>query len=294
MNERGSSKQDIVISADRTTQVKEFEYLPFSILHNPALQQAHELYLTYCSQKNGLSGARWLVSLTVPQEDGKLPFNNRFYSFSDNSPLSTPEPKQLVATTGLLTYTSAKLEQLLRLQGVSTPEGTDNGISVMLSSELAQLSNAYRSQYRLDQGKAYLLDIAHSLAMYALRFKRPDHHGYSQPLGHWLHLPVSVDSMHLEMLDQYEEVLKLSLALEEIGYGPQQTYVKFLVGDLKTLYELRGDSESVQELEEHFKDIPSIQDEIEKAWQKEYDLRRKKEMEARSNQVPKRRKRRRR
>ncbi len=294
MLEAQGRRPDNLVPMDQETQIRGYEYPPFSIVHNPDTRQAHELFLNHTSHMDNLSATRWLYSLTQLNSDAKMPLGERFHNFSDNSPLSTPEKSQIEPTKGLLIYTSSRLEQLLRFQGVSTPEGTDNGISMMLSSELAQLSNAYRSQHKIDPSKTYFLNIAHSLAMYALRFKQPDHHGYSQSLGHWLHLPVSIDMRHIEMLDQSEEVLKLSLALVEIGYGPQQTYVKPLIRDLKKLYELKGEPEKVKELEEHYKDIPSNKDDTEKAWQKGYDLRLKKEMETRATQIPKSRKRRRR
>lgn len=294
MHETQGRRPDILIPTDKMPQVRGYEYPPFTIVRNPDIQQAHELFLSHASQMDNLSAARWLCSLTQLNSDAKLPFGNRFYNFSDNSPLNTPELQQIDPTTGLLIYTSSKLEQMLRLQRVSTPEGTDNGISMMLSSELAQLSGAYRSRYALTPERVHYLDIAHSLATYALRFKAPDGHGYSQSLGHWLHLPVSVYERSADKFDHYEEVLKLSLALEEVGYGPQNTYVPLLVRDLKRLYELQGRTDDVEILEEHYKDIPSVKDEIEKAWQKEYDLNRKKRMEEQAAQQPKRRKRRRR
>lgn len=294
IHESRSGRPDIPAPTDQKTGIQGYEYPPFSILHNPALQQAHELYLTRRSQTDELTSVRWLYSLTQLNSEAKLPFGERFHNFSDNSPLSTPKPNQIEPTKGLLIYTSSRLEHLLRLQAVTTPEGTNNGISMMLSSELAQLSNAYRRDFQREQGKPYLVDIAHSLAMYALRYKQPDHHGYSQSLGHWLHLPVSIYERYMNEFDQFEEVLKLSLALEEIGYGAENNYVQFLVRDLKALYELKGEPKKAQELEDHYKNIPSIENEIEKAWRKEYDLNRKKRMEEQAVQQPKRKRKRRR
>ena len=281
--------------SSRLKEIKGFEYPPFSILKNQALKSIHELVLTNCSQKNDLETVKWLVSLTQPQENGKLLFGNRFISFSNNSPLSGRghTPKQIEDTQALHIYTSAKLEHLLRMQRVQAPEGTDNGLSIMLSDQLSKLSNTYRQYYEVIFPKPYLLSVAHSLAMYALRFKKPDGSGYSQSLAHWLHLPVNVFPNYVDRFEEYEEILKLSLALTEIGYGPQNTYVEFLVRDLKEIYQFKGNADSVRELGEHFKEIPRIKNEIEKAWQKEHDLSRKKAAKANASQNPKRKNRKR-
>ena len=122
MNEMLGPRPESPFSPDQTPQVRGYEYPPFSILHNPAIKQTHELFLSYTPLMDELSAARWLYSLTQFNSEGNLPFGNRFYSFPDNGPLSVPESQQIEPTVGLLIYTSSKLEHALRLQKVNTPE----------------------------------------------------------------------------------------------------------------------------------------------------------------------------
>ncbi len=279
-----------IFSSRQAERVEGFEYPPFSIVNNPALREVHELTRAYCHNMDGLSTARWLFNL--PDHEAKprsaLGYAGRFTSVSDHSS-SGPSlftGQKAEDTQALLIYTTAKLEHELRLQGVRAPEGTDSGISKMIASELAKLSNIYRYQYEKSEDKpGHLIVLAHDLSQYAFRFKGPDPLGYMQTLGHWLHL--SVDShpklMKPEKFNEYEEKLKLILALEELGSGPQNEYVPLVVRDLKTLYVLQSRDEEVQVLEDHFRDIPSVRGEPEIYHEQQFAARRAEEERLKGN-----------
>lgn len=240
-------------------KVEGFNYPPYTILKNADVANAHNLALTHFRQGDDeLTAVKKLYSLTQVSADRKHYPGNQFEDTSDDSPSCFVGKGPILSSTqSLLTYTAARLEKLLRFQAIETPKGTDNGISLMYSNQLAQLSNVYRARGERDQGD-YNYRIAHSLSMYALRFHRPDHHGYSQTLGHWLDGEAFGYKHHKEQLPHSEEILKLSLALEEIGYGSENDYSHMIAERLVELYRFKEEDENAQELEDHFKNTPMI------------------------------------
>lgn len=245
--------------------IEGYPYPPFSLLHDPELAKIHDLARSHPQPDNNLEVACMLFSLTGYVAEGTRKQqaqalngpNGPFYAFGDKTPLIRPaKVEKLPSTTALLTYTAAKLEHLLRLQAVRTQEGTDNGISRMLASTLGRLSNAYRTRYELCGAEPHVLLVAHDLSQYARRYEQPDFHGYSQTVGHWLHLNTDVIlPWHKNRYPEYEERLRLALALEELGPGPQD-YAQFVARDLGTLYSYLGREHEAQALKTHFSAVP--------------------------------------
>lgn len=261
------ANQSDALSGESLGLMKEYTFPPYSFLDNPELVAVHEHTLTTCSDKDDIDTVRWLEAM------GSLPLDGTpkgpYEVLSDNSPItSNPEGRQLKKVGALLVYTAAKAEWLLRVQSVREAGDVDRGISRITSSALGKLANVYRLRYDQDTGAhPGLLVIAHSLAMYALRFKEPDASGYRQTLGHWLHLRVDHRlpwNRSEEKLKEWEEVMRLAIALEELGPGPQASYVgKCLVPDLIEIFHITGQDEEQRKLEEHFVNIPVVEGEPE-------------------------------
>lgn len=241
----------------------DFRYPPFSFTFFPELETVHELALS--RGEPNLNNLNWLTSLTRPGSEPKTLIKDQFLFLSDNSPLSSAEPRpQLEKTHALHIYAAAKLEHLLRLQALTTPVGTNNGIGKLVAENLAKLSNTYRNRFSESQQDIHLLKLAHDLSMYALRFKEPDFHGPSQSLSHWLHLQYhGTDRITQEELIENEERLKLCLSLAEMGEDPSSTYSHILVRDLVTTFERLGKKDDRDLLESHYVNIPTQKTRVE-------------------------------
>lgn len=240
-----------------------FEYPPFSILYNPPLQKMHQYILNCGRDPSTLETAQWLYNLTPPISQSR-----RFFVYSDDFPNTyLPSEPILSDTEALLIYTTAKLEHHLRVQRVTEPEDIDKGISMMLSRELAQLSNAFQARFKIDNTRITSLVLAQELAMFSLRFRRPDGTGYIQNICHWLDLGVK-NSVSPGIED--EERIKLSLALSEIGDGPQDIYSKRLAEKLALLYSFNDEPDKAEQLQAHFKNIPIVKSIPDQYWEQEF------------------------
>lgn len=241
----------------------EFEHPPFLLEHDPELAKVHEPAMQQGLGRVALNN--WLFSLTERPEETKQQksealngHNGPFEVFTPQTPMIRPlRVKTLSATTALLTYSAAQLEYMYRVEAVETPEDTVNTTGPMVASVLSKLSNAYRASYELDGAGPEKLLLAHDLAQYAMRYTRDDWHGYHQSLGHWLHLNTAGQyTIRDEMyrVGEFEERLKLALALSELGEGPQG-YAHCVVRDLVAIYKVQGKDEKAQTLKAHYANI---------------------------------------
>lgn len=258
-----------VLPGESIGLMRDYEYQPYSFLDSPELVEVHGRTMATCADMDDVATVRWLDSLAgYAAASGRRDYE----VLSDNSPQTSVVPsdaeRRLRKTGALVLYTAAKAEHLLRIQSVRDSEDVDRGVSRIVSSSLAKLSNVYRIRVEERPTDAVaMLPVAHSLAMYALRFKEPDHVGYRQSLGHWLHLSVDVDipwRITPEKLAEWEAVLRLAISLEELGAGPQDSYANnSLVPDLAKVFELAGQEEQKQQLVGHFANIPAVDGEPE-------------------------------
>jgi hypothetical protein len=267
-----------------------YDYPPFSIVHDPEIRRVHEVVQEHTTGMNRVEEAHWVHHmLDYPDQpkgqkrrgyaplDERNPFLKGFIRIADHSPEHAGNfetPGQVVGTVALRTYAFARLEYTKRFEEAEEPFKGDQGLSRMLHLEAAQLSNVLRKRYLHEPDKPDLLLLAHEISILGARYRQPDAAGYSQTMGHWLHLqynkvnpdfPRTHPGSEAEA-DAHVRRLKLILALEELGWGPQNLYVKdHVVRDLLALYTVIGRDEEAATLEGHFAAIPSLKEPPSKA-----------------------------
>ncbi|MBI3589896.1 MAG: hypothetical protein HY094_00765 [Candidatus Melainabacteria bacterium] len=213
-------------TSELSVPLRELDYgvEPVTFKTFPAIAQVHRSVIAESNAKRVEPTnpyiANWLLNL------GKNIGNSTTFYKNTIEELSKLE--------GILIYATSLHERIARFNAVKNDNEQTGASFDDYSKALYLLHKLYYEKYqRLHPRKMVNLELSRKILDIAYTFKDYKGSGYHQTLGHWLHL--HSDKLAQRDIRDKSEILKIALAVEEIGYGSQNNYAPCLLRDLYKL-----------------------------------------------------------